>query len=118
MRRALFSLTLAPLALGACTLEGMPADPKQPRIEQIGTCFLYVTEEGNGKYSVTSGVGDGSRAPLGTVKRGLSAARTDALWAKERAIMDINPECLAIYATDRAQARPAPAPAPVETAKK
>lgn len=103
-------LLLAPLALAAC-VEGMPADPKAPRISQVGTCFAYVVDEGAGKYTLISGIGDGSRAPNGVQKTGLSAAAVDAAYAKEMAIMQINPECLAVYAKDRAQAAPA-APAP------
>ncbi|MBC7146930.1 MAG: hypothetical protein H5U24_16235 [Thioclava marina] len=96
---------LAPLALAACQMEGAPAGA--PRMDQQGTCFLYVEDEGAGKYTVVSGVGDGSPVPKAMIKRGLSGAQADALWTKERKIMDINPECLRILATDRTQARPA-----------
>ncbi|WP_143598906.1 hypothetical protein [Pseudothioclava arenosa] len=103
------AFTLAALTLAACQMEAMgPDGAPLPRIDRVGTCFLYVTDEGNSRFSVTSGVGDGSKEPLALVKRGLSAAEADALWAKERRIMDLNPECLAIRATDRAQALPAP----------
>ncbi|MEZ5686729.1 MAG: hypothetical protein R3D78_12985 [Paracoccaceae bacterium] len=108
-----FAPVLAALALAACQMEAVgPDGTPLPRLDRAGTCFLYVTDEGKGRFSVTSGVGDGSKQPLGIVKRGLSAAAADAYWKKERAIMDINPECLSILATDRAQARPAPAPKP------
>lgn len=100
---------LAALALAACQMEAVgPDGTPLPRIDREGTCFLYVSDQGDGRFSVTSGVGDGSKEPLALVKRGLSATEADALWAKERRIMDLNPECLAIMATDRAQARPEP----------
>lgn len=99
-------LLLTPLVLAACQVGTM--QPGAPRMDQAGTCFLYVQEEGGGTYSVVSGVGDGTPQPKAMVKRGLSASEADAVWAKERKIMNINPECLAIVATDRSGARPAP----------
>lgn len=101
-------LLLAPFALAAC-VEGMPADPKAPRISQVGTCFAYVVDEGAGKFTLISGIGDGSLAPKAVQKTGLSAAKVDAAYAKELAIMQISPECLAVYAKDRTQAAPPPA---------
>ena len=102
---ALFAL------LSACQMDGYnPDGTATPRIDREGTCFLYVTAEPSGRYTLTSGVGDGSKTPNAMVKRGLSAQAVDALWAKERKIMDINPECLAILAEDRTMARPAPKP--------
>lgn len=98
-------ILLAPLALAACQMEGAPAGA--PRMDRAGTCFLYVQDEAGGTYSVVSGVGDGTSTPKATIKRGLSGAQADALWAKERKIMDINPECLSILATDRSEPRPA-----------
>lgn len=100
------SLLAVPLLLAAC-VEGMPADPKAPRMSQVGTCFAYVVDEGAGKYTLIYGIGDGSLTPKGVQKTGLSAAKVDAAFAKELAIMQINPECLAVYAKDRAQAAPA-----------
>ncbi|QPZ92111.1 hypothetical protein [Thioclava electrotropha] len=97
---------LAPLVLAACQVGTMQSGA--PRMDQAGTCFLYVQEEAGGTYSVVSGVGDGTPQPKAMVKRGLSGVQADAAWAKERKIMDINPECLAIVATDRSEARPAP----------
>jgi hypothetical protein len=104
MTRLLF---LAPFALAACQMDGMsPAGT--PRMDQQGTCFLYVVEEGNERYTLVSGVGDGTPTPKAIVKKGLTAGALDAAFARERKTMDINPECLAIVATDRTQARPAP----------
>lgn len=99
-------LLLAPLALAACQMTGAPANGPA-RMDQAGTCFLYVEAPPDGTFTVVSGVGDGTPAPKAMVTRGLSAAAADALWVKERRIMDLNPECLAIVATDRTQARPA-----------
>ena len=98
---------LAPFALAACQMDG--ASPAgAPRMDQAGTCFLYVQDQSDGLFTVVSGVGDGTNAPKAMVTKGLDGAAADALWAKERKTMDVNPECLAILATDRAQARPAP----------
>ena len=71
-------------------------------MNQAGTCFAFVTAETDGTYTLTTGIGDGSRTPMGVQKTGLTAAAADAAFAKERAIMDINPECLGIYAKPRA----------------
>ncbi|MBW0156670.1 hypothetical protein [Sedimentimonas flavescens] len=97
-------LLLVPFLLSAC-VEGA-SQPGQARMDQVGTCFAVVTAEEGGTYALATGVGDGSRAPLGQRLTGLSAAGVDAALAKERKIMDINPECLAIYVKDRAQAAP------------
>ena len=106
MTRLLF---VAPFLLAACQMDGTsPAGA--PRMDQEGTCFLYVLDEGNERYTLVSGVGDGTRTPKATLKRGLTAGALDAAWGIERKTMDVNPECLAILATDRTQARPAPAP--------
>jgi len=94
---------LAPLLLAAC-VEGMSADPQAPRMDQAGTCFAFVTAEGDGTYSLTRGIGNGSKTPLGVRKTGLSAAEVDAAFAREQSIMAIEPECLAIYAKGRAEA--------------
>ena len=102
---------LSPLLLAAC-VEGMPADPKAPRMDQAGTCFAVVSAEEGGTWALTRGIGDGSKEPKGVIKRGMSAAQVDAAFAKEQAIMAIEPECLAVYAKDRTQAVPLPAPAP------
>ena len=99
---------LCTLALCACTMEGMPADPKAPRINQAGTCFAFVTDEGNGKFTLTRGIGDGSSAPMGVQRTGLTAAQVDAAIAKEREIAKINPECLAVLVTGRDEAKPKP----------
>ena len=108
---------LAPVLLAACQIDGL-GPTGAPGMNQEGTCFLYVLDEGEGAYTLVSGVGDGTSTPKATVKQGLSASALDALWAKERKIMDINPECLAISARDRSEARPAPkpkdAPAPAQ----
>lgn len=105
-------LLALPLLLAAC-IEGLPIDPAAPRIDQAGTCFAYVTAESDGTYTMISGIGDGSKAPLGVKKAGLSAEAVDAAFARELATMKIDPECLAIYAKDRSQAAPAkPADAP------
>lgn len=108
MTRLLF---LAPLFLAACQIDGI-GPTSAPDMGQEGTCFLYVLDEGEGKYTLVSGVGDGTSTPKAMVKSGLSASALDALWGEERAIMDINPECLAISAKDRSEARPAPKPEP------
>lgn len=108
-------LLVSPLLLAAC-VEGMPAGPGgAPRMDQAGTCFAYVVNEGTGKYTLITGIGDGTRAPKGVQKNGMSAAAVDAAFERELGIMQINPECLAIYAKDRAQAappKPADAPTP------
>ena len=101
MTRVLF---LVPLLLSAC-VEGA-SQPGQARMDQVGTCFAVVTAEEGGSYTLATGVGDGSRAPLGQRLTGLSASEVDAAVAKERKIMEINPECLATYVKDRAQAAP------------
>lgn len=98
-------LLLAPLLLAAC-VEGMTADPAAPRMSQAGTCFAFVTAQADGTYTLTTGIGDGSRTPPGQQKTGLSAKAVDAAFAQENKIMQINPECLAIYAKDRTQAPP------------
>jgi hypothetical protein len=98
---------VAPFLLAACQMDGM-SSPGAPRMDQEGTCFLYVMDEGNARYTLVSGVGDGTSTPKAMVKKGLTASALDAAWARERKTMDINPECLAIVATDRTQARPAP----------
>lgn len=104
-----FAATSVFALLAACQMEGYyPDGTAKPRIDREGTCFLYVTAEPSGRFTLTSGVGDGSKTPNAMVKRGLSAKALDALWAKERRIMDVNPECLAIIAEDRSMARPAP----------
>lgn len=95
------------LALAACTLDenGNPIGPggtAAPRMDQAGTCFALVAPEEGGTFTLTTGIGDGSRQPMGVQKTGLSAKAVDAAFAKERAIMDINPECLGIYAKPRA----------------
>jgi hypothetical protein len=106
---------VAPLLLGACQMDGMSSQGV-PRMDQEGTCFLYVMDEGNERYTLVSGVGDGTTTPKAMMKKGLTASTLDTRWARERKTMDINPECLAILATDRAQARPAPQPkAPTKT---
>ncbi|MDD8022420.1 MAG: hypothetical protein PHX82_04850 [Paracoccaceae bacterium] len=97
---------LAPLLLSAC-VEGMTADPAAPRMSQAGTCFAFVTAQADGTYTLTTGIGDGTKTPVGQQKTGLSAAAVDAAFAQENKIMQINPECLAIYAKDRSQAAPA-----------
>lgn len=98
---------LAPLLLAAC-VEGMPSDPGAPRMDKAGTCFAFVTAEADGTYTLTRGIGDGTATPQGVRKTGLSADQVDAAFAKERGIMQIEPECLAIYAKDRSQAASAP----------
>ena len=100
-------LLLAPLALAAC-VEGMPADPKAPRIEQAGTCFAYVAAEPGGQFSLVTGKGDGTLQPSGVKTRPMAAAAVDAAFAHEVEVMKIMPECLAIYAKDRSLAQPAP----------
>ncbi|OCX66621.1 hypothetical protein BFP70_00160 [Thioclava sp. SK-1] len=108
------SVILAAVALTACTVDEngniiMPPPQGQaaaPRMDQEGTCFMYVEDQGEGRYRLVNGVGDGTRTPLAMVKSDLTSAQLDARYTKERAIMDINPECLAIVAKDRAQARP------------
>ncbi|AOZ70198.1 hypothetical protein LPB142_13450 [Rhodobacter xanthinilyticus] len=95
-------LLAAPLLLAAC-VEGMSTQTGAPRMDQAGTCFAFVTPEEGGTFTLTTGIGDGSKTPLGVQKTGLSAKEVDAAFAKERAIMDINPECLAISAKPRAE---------------
>jgi hypothetical protein len=103
---------LAPLALAAC-VEGMPADPKAPRMEQAGTCFAYVTPEAGGQFALVTGKGDGTRTPMGQKTPPMTAAAVDAAFAHEVKVMGIMPECLAVYAKPRAAAPPAaPAAAP------
>jgi len=97
---------LFPVLLAACTLEDFSADPGGPRMDQAGTCFALVTAEKDGSYTLTTGIGDGSTTPVGVPKTGLDAAAVDKAFARERAIMDINPECLAIYAKGREAAQP------------
>ncbi|MCB1400963.1 MAG: hypothetical protein KDJ82_14575 [Rhodobacteraceae bacterium] len=96
-------VALCALALCACTMEGMPADPKAPRMNQAGTCFAFVTAEGDGRYTITRGVGDGTATPMGVQRRGLSAAQVDAAIAKEREIAAVNPECLGVRIAGRAE---------------
>lgn len=102
------------LALAACTVDengnfvsAEPGTASPARMSQAGTCFAFVTAEAGGTYMLTTGIGDGTRTPMGVQKTGLSAKAVDAAFAKERAIMDINPECLGVYAKDRAAAKPA-----------
>ena len=97
-------LLLVPFLLAAC-VEGA-SQPGQARMDQAGTCFAVVSAEEGGTFALATGVGDGSRTPLGQRLTGLSAAGVDAALAKERKIMEINPECLATYVKDRAQAAP------------
>ena len=128
MLRPLLTLSFALCALTACTVDengnfvnspSTSASAGKPRISQLGTCFMFVTEEGDGKYTLTTGVGDGSKTPMGIEKKGLSAAALDKRYAEELEVMNILPECLAILATDRTEARPAPKTAtPVKTATK
>ncbi|WP_376875056.1 hypothetical protein [Albirhodobacter sp. R86504] len=111
------SFVLCVLAIGACTVDengnivpspsSSAGSTAKPKISQAGTCFMFVTEETGGTYKLTTGVGDGTNAPLGEEKKGLTAEKLDALYASELAIMNISPECLAILATDRTEARPA-----------
>lgn len=108
-----FAYLLAPLALAAC-VEGMPADPKAPRIEQVGTCFAYVTAEAGGQFALVTGKGDGSSAPMAVKSKPMSGAAVDAALAREAETMKIMPECLAIYLKDRSQARPFVAAAPAK----
>jgi hypothetical protein len=107
---------LCAISLSACTVDesgnfvsspsaGASSSAK-PQISQAGTCFAFVTEEAGGTYSLTTGIGDGTATPAGEARTGLSAARVDALFASEREVMDISPECLAVLATDRMAARP------------
>jgi len=103
-------LLLAPLALAAC-VEGMPADPKAPRMEQNGTCFAYVTAEAGGQFALVTGKGDGTLKPMGMKSKPMSAAAIDKAYAHEVQIMGIMPECLAVYAKGRDAAVAAPAPA-------
>jgi len=79
---------------------------------------MFVTEEAGGTYTLTTGVGDGSKTPMGIEKKGLSAAALDKRYAAELEVMNISPECLAILATDRTEARPARKSDPVKTAAK
>lgn len=107
-------LLLLPFVLSAC-VEGLPADPKAPRMSQKGTCFAYVTAEPGGLFALVTGKGDGSLAPAGQKSKPMSAAAVDTAFAKEVKVMAIMPECLAVYARDRAAAQPAAlttAPAP------
>lgn len=125
MFRPIFPIfALCAIALTACTVDengnivpspstsagsSMASAPRvsaMPRMSQAGTCFMFVTNEAAGKYTLTTGIGDGSANPLGQARKGLSAARTDALYASELAVMNISPECLAVLATDRTAARP------------
>lgn len=126
--RSVFSFALplllaAPLGLAGC-VEGMPADPKAPRMTQRGTCFAYVTAEEGGKYALVTGKGDGSLQPLGLKSKPMGAAAVDAALAREAEIMKIMPECLAVFVQGRAQAAapaktaPAPAKAGAKTAAK
>lgn len=102
------ALLAATLALTACTVAedgsvtAVPSAPAQPRLDQQGTCFALVSAQPDGTFTLTTGIGDGSRQPMGVPQAGLSAKAVDAAFAKERAIMDINPECLGIYAKPRA----------------
>lgn len=107
------TLLIAPLALAAC-VEGMPADPKAPRIEQVGTCFAYVTAEPGGQYALVTGKGDGSAAPMAVKSKPMSGAAVDAALAREAEVMKIMPECLAIYLKDRSQAKPSAAATPAK----
>ncbi|SDE35336.1 hypothetical protein SAMN04244550_00188 [Rhodobacter capsulatus] len=116
-------LLVLPLVLSAC-VEGLPADPKAPRMSQKGTCFTYVTAEPGGLFALVSGKGDGTLTPLGQKSKPMSAEAVDAAFAKEVQVLGIMPECLAVYARDRSAAQPAarmtaPAPtAPAPTAPK
>ncbi|MFD2173593.1 hypothetical protein [Rhodobacter lacus] len=103
-------ILLLPLALSAC-VEGMVADPKSPKISQRGTCFAYVATEADGQFSLITGKGDGTRAPAGQKVGPMSAEKVDAALAHEIEVMQVMPECLAVYSRGRAEARPAPAPA-------
>lgn len=114
-------IAVCAIALTACTVDengnivpspstsagSSAASSAMPRISQAGTCFMFVTDEAGGKYTLTTGIGDGSANPLGEARKGLSAARVDALYVSELAVMNISPECLAVLATDRTAARPA-----------
>lgn len=123
------SLALAAIALSACTIDengnivlpppattttgaaaatssGVTMTP-MAGIGRAGTCYMYVTEQTDGKFALTTGIGDGTPAPTGTIKRNLSAAAVDAAFAKELAIYKVWPECLGIHATDRTKARKA-----------
>ncbi|SOC02983.1 hypothetical protein [Rhodobacter maris] len=104
-------LLLAPLALVAC-VEGMPADPTAPKISQRGTCFAYVGTEPGGQFSLITGKGDGTLAPAAQKVGPMSADKVDAALAHEIEVMQVMPECLAVYARNRAAAQPAPAPVP------
>ena len=99
---------LVPLALAAC-VEGMPADPKAPRLEQVGTCFAYVTAEEGGQFALVTGKGDGTFQPPALKSKPMSAAQVDAAFTREVALMQVMPECLAIYAKGRAESVPAAA---------
>ncbi|MER5172778.1 hypothetical protein [Thioclava sp. GXIMD2076] len=110
MTRRFLSLLCLPLLAG-CTLDanGRPAfmmHNSGPSMDQPGTCFLYVEDPKDGTYNLVSGIGNGTMRPWATRKRDLDAAALDAAWAKERRIMDVNPECLAILASDRSDPRP------------
>ncbi|WP_339107917.1 hypothetical protein [Thioclava sp. GXIMD4216] len=110
MSRKIMSL-LGLLVLSACVVDenGHPVfatRPTGPSMDQAGTCFLYVEDAKDGTYNLVNGIGNGTKTPLATRQTGLDAAALDAAWAKERKIMDINPECLAISARDRSAARP------------
>ncbi|MBD3785766.1 MAG: hypothetical protein IE922_02180 [Sphingomonadales bacterium] len=100
-------LLAATLALTACTVAedgyvaAVPNAPAQPRIDQQGTCFALVTAQPDGTFTLTTGIGDGSRQPMGVPQAGLSAKAVDAALARERAIMEINPECLGIHVKPR-----------------
>ncbi len=111
-------LFAVPVLLSGC-VTGMPADPKAPRMEQVGTCFAYVSNEGGGKYALITGKGDGSLAPKALKSRPMGAGAVDAALAREAALMKIMPECLAVYVKDRAQAAAfVPPPATAKAAAK
>ncbi|TQS72269.1 hypothetical protein ERN12_00150 [Rhodobacteraceae bacterium] len=105
------ALVLALIPLAACQMDNLPQLPGMappanlPDMSVPGTCFMFVEDPGDGTFTLVQGISDGSEVPVGTRARGLSAAELDARWEKERAIMQVNPECLAISVRDRTQAR-------------
>ena len=107
-------LIALPLLLAAC-VEGFPIDPSAPRMDQAGTCFATVSAEKDGTFTMLTGIGDGTPTPMAVKKAGLSAEAVDAAFAHEVQIMQINPECLAIYTKGRDKTlppKPADAPKP------
>ncbi|MFT3690017.1 hypothetical protein [Paenirhodobacter sp.] len=102
------------VALSACTMQGLPqigapagSTPRAEDWNKPGTCYAVVSKAEDGTYTLATGVGDGSAEPAAVHAKGLSAAKVDAAVAKEKGIMQINPECLSSYVFDRAAADPA-----------